>query len=171
MSTPFIGEIKLVSFNFAPRNWALCNGQQLPIAQNQALFSLLGTTYGGNGITTFQLPDLRGRVPMHAGTLGQESFSQGEALGTESVTLTAAQMPLHTHTVMASATGGQSHAANNVLATASQPLYGNATGAVSLNSQSVSATGNTTPQPHTNLQPYLTINFVIALQGLFPSRN
>lgn len=168
MGTPFIGEIRLMSFGFAPRNWAQCNGQLLPINQNQALFSLLGTTYGGNGITTFALPDLRGRVPVHAGN----TISLGQRGGAETVALTAAQLPAHRHALQsttdfanASVPGGALPAAKarggiDVYVPAGSPL-------VPLNPAAVANTGGS--QPHENRQPFETLNFCIALQGIFPS--
>jgi microcystin-dependent protein len=152
--------------NFPPRNWALCDGQILPINQNQSLYSLLGTTYGGDGRTSFALPDLRGRSPIHVGngdTLGSKS-------GQETVTLSAGQMPQHTHVLNARndpATTG--NVSNNVLARAGVNAYGALTAPVNMGSQSVANAGS--GQGHENMQPYLAVNFAIALQGLFPSRN
>lgn len=172
MSDPYIGQIIMVGFDFAPRNWAVCNGQLLPIAQNTALFSLLGTTYGGNGQTTFALPDLRGRAPMHSGN----GVLLGEASGAESVTLLATEMPAHTHTVagassQACSTGvGTSNAASGRFpAVSSRPLYADTpTGTLGSAPVSGSVGGSL---PHNNMQPFLTVNFVICLYGIFPSRN
>lgn len=165
MTEPFLSEVKIVSFNFAPRGWALCNGQLLPINQNQALFSLLGTTYGGNGQTTFALPDLRSRIPIHFGA----GHTLGEAAGSESVTLTLSQMPAHNHPVSASnADPNQGLPTGNMWANGSGAYSSNAPNAAMLPS-SVSNVGGS--QPHTNLQPFLVLNFIIALQGIFPSRN
>jgi microcystin-dependent protein len=154
----------MVSFVFAPRGWALCSGQVLAIAQNQALFSLLGTTYGGNGQTTFALPDLRGRVPLHFGT-----GTLGEAAGTETHTLLATELPTHTHTVVASSNAADSVSPAGAFWTnAGQTNFaGTANGTMAANS--VQVVGGS--QPHNNLSPYLTVNFIIALQGVFPSRN
>ncbi len=167
---PFLGEISIVSFNFPPKGWAFCNGQFLPINQNQALFALLGTMYGGNGQTTFALPDLRDRIPMHFG----EGHNQGERAGEASHTLTLQEMPQHIHTY-----NGVSNAADqptpvgNVLAStdpvAFGSVYGPPQGLEAMAAQMVSNAGGS--QPHNNLQPVLTLNFVIALQGIFPSRN
>jgi|SRR5947207_14407477 len=161
----FLGEIRLFSFGFAPKSWALCNGQFLPINQNQALFSLLGTTYGGNGVTTFALPDLRGRLPIHMG----QAHTLGEKAGNTSVTLNIQQLPTHTHNLVASdANGTQPVAAGNVLAQANN-LYTPPANLTALDPSTVSNVGGS--QPHNNLMPYLALNFCIALQGIFPSRN
>lgn len=170
MATPFIGQIQMFSFNFPPRGWAQCNGQTLPIAQNQALFSLLGTTYGGNGTTNFLLPNLQGRTPLHFGTgPGLSPRNLGEASGTENVTLLATQLPTHTHTVSANTAAptlgspaGNLWAQGNYSANGGSPMAGGLGGAIGFS-------GN--DQPHPNLSPYLVVNFCIALQGIFPSRN
>jgi len=167
MSEPFLGEVKIASFNFAPMGWALCNGQFLPINQNQALFSLLGTTYGGNGQTTFALPDLRGRTPTYVGN----GLVLGQRAGQENHTLNASEAPQHTHVVQASSTTATANIspAGMVLAVASGQLYGPLTSPVALNAASITSFGGS--QPHYNMQPYLVLNFIIALQGIFPSRN
>lgn len=166
MSEQFLSEIKLMSFNFAPKGWALCNGQLLPINQNQALFALLGTTYGGNGQTTFALPNLRGQVPIHMGN----NHTIGEAAGASAVTLNIQQLPTHTHSVMAAATAANSDdASNNVLGQAGQNMYGAFASTVAMAANSVSSVGGS--QPHNNMMPYLVLNFCIALVGIFPSRN
>jgi microcystin-dependent protein len=174
MAEPFIGEIKYFSFAWPPKNWALCNGAQLAIAQNQALFSLLGTTFGGNGITTFALPDLRGRVPMHPGS----STPQGAQSGVENVTLNSTQLPAHNHQVMVSSktNGSQEEYLNAVIGlgavgTTAANVYAPASaGALQpLIPNMVSSAGGN--QPHTNLQPSLVGNFCIALAGIYPSRN
>jgi microcystin-dependent protein len=174
MANPFLGEIRIFGGNFAPVGWALCNGQIMAITQNTALFSLLGTTYGGNGTTTFALPDLRGRVPIHFGQgPGLSNYVEGQQGGAESVTLTIAQMPSHAHTVNAVASGGnQAGPAGGSLAiesTGTSLDYSNATPASPMNAAMLSQAGSS--QPHTNIQPYLCLNFIIALQGIFPSRN
>ena len=167
MSQPFLGEIKIISWNFAPKGWAFCNGQFLPINQNQALFSLLGTMYGGNGQTTFALPDFRGRAPVHVGG----SFNvQGQAMGQPFNTLTQSQLPAHIHTAQAfNANGDVAVPTGNVLGTVNN-LY-NAAGAnmVALNAGTLTSVGGS--QPHENRMPLLVLNFIIALQGIFPSRN
>lgn len=169
MSEPFIGEIRLFGFDFAPRGWALCQGQLLAIAQNQALFSLLGTSYGGNGQTTFALPDLRGRAPVHAGTTAPPG-AQG---GLSSVTLLPANMPEHSHGVTASTDVADSAAVAGKRLGAKPRLganvFADAGNRTALLASSVDAAGGN--QPHNNMQPSLGMSFCIALQGIFPSRN
>jgi microcystin-dependent protein len=167
MSTPFIGELKLVSFNFPPKGWSACNGQLLAINQNQALFSLLGTYYGGNGIQTFALPNMQGRTPISMGN----GFTIGQVAGEESHTLLAAETPAHSHTVNAnSGTATTNAPGGNYLAATTAGFYAAAAQASgTLNSQSVTTSGGS--QPHENRQPYLVMNWVIALAGIFPSRN
>ncbi len=165
MSEPFLGELKIVSFNFPPKGWAFCNGQFMPIGQNQALFSLLGTMYGGDGQTTFALPDLRGRAPVHVGS----GFTQGQAGGEIAHTLTLQELPTHTHFVTATnadadapvALGGRLGRFNNGYRTPSA--------LTTLGASTVSSVGGS--QPHDNMSPYLVLNYIIALQGIFPSRN
>jgi microcystin-dependent protein len=172
VGTPFMSEIRLMSFNFAPQGWAMCNGQFLPINQNQALFSLLGTTFGGNGQTTFGLPDLRGRVPIHVGS----GHTLGERGGEEAHTLSIAEMPAHTHFVSASYTTGNSVNPNfggtgRVLAAEPGNPYstGFTPSAVAFNPATLASVGGS--QAHQNVQPYLTLIYCIALQGAFPSPN
>jgi len=166
MAEPFLCEIKLISFNFPPKGWAFCNGQILPIAQNQALFSLLGTTYGGDGRVTFALPDLRGRVAMHIGT----GYTLGQRAGETAHTLTVNELPAHVHGAIATSnTTDTADPTNNVWANgASFAVYHNQANAV-MDPASVNPTGGS--QAHLNMSPYLGVNFVIALQGVFPSRN
>lgn len=167
MSEPFLAQIQIFSFDFAPRGWATCDGLLLPINQNQALFSILGTTYGGNGTTNFALPNLRGRTPLHFGTGPSLSpRSLGQVGGVENVTLIPSQMPAHTHTVSANTAAptlgspaGNFWAQGTYSATGGSPMAAGDVG---------NAGGN---QPHTNLPPYLVLNFCIALTGIFPSRN
>ncbi len=171
-SDPFIGEVQWFAGNFAPRGWALCSGQLLAISQNQALFSILGTTYGGDGRTTFGLPDVRGRVLIHQGTgPGLSQRQLGQKSGTENETLTENQMPDHTHTLRAS--GGSATTAvptDNVLAsTGRSRLYDSGAANVDMDASAITSTGS--GQSHNNMQPYNTLNCIIALQGLFPSRN
>ena len=168
MSEPFLSEIKIVSFNFPPKGWAQCNGQFLPINQNQALFALLGTTYGGNGQTTFALPNLRGRVPIHIGN----GHTLGEAAGSTSVTVNIQQLPTHLHGIQASTTdANNNNVLNNVLARSVANPYSQLPGAnpVTFPPGAIGNVGGS--QPHNNMMPYLTLNFIIALQGIFPSRN
>ncbi|HWM24543.1 MAG TPA: tail fiber protein [Chthoniobacterales bacterium] len=168
MGTPFLSEIKIVSFNFAPQGWAQCNGQLLPINQNQALFSLLGTMYGGNGQTNFALPDLRGITPLHVGG----SFNvQGQKGGEQAHTISISEMPMHPHVELASPTTGATNTptpANNFMAGATS-VYRTADSLTSLIPSSITNTGGS--QAHLNMQPFLTLLFCIALQGVFPSRN
>jgi microcystin-dependent protein len=180
MAEPFLSEIRMMSFNFAPKGWAQCNGQLLPINQNQALFALLGTTYGGDGQTTFALPNLRGRTPIHFGS----GHILGEAAGATAVTITQQTMPTHTHAVSARTDvvlpdagpqdpTGKFYAAPQVSAQGGNitdvKLYADPSNLQALSPQAVSNTGGS--QPHTNMMPFLTINFCIALQGIFPSPN
>ena len=166
MSEPFLSEVKIMSFNFPPKGWALCNGQFLPINQNQALFSLLGTTYGGNGQTTFALPNLQARVPIHMSS----GHTLGEAAGSTSVTLNITQLPAHTHAVQATNNAATSDdATNNVLGQAGQNLYTAYSSPVAMASAAISTVGGNLA--HDNMMPYLVLSFCIALQGIFPSRN
>jgi microcystin-dependent protein len=165
MSTPYIGEIRVVTFSFAPKGWALCNGQLLNIATNQALFSILGTTYGGNGINNFALPNLQGRTPVKFGN----GFNLGEMGGEASHTLISQEMPFHTHpTVGSGLAADQSSPAGGLWAFTAANAY-SATGNVTLHPASVSNAGGS--QPHSNLSPFLVLNFVIALTGIYPPRN
>jgi len=167
MSEPFLSEIKMMSFGFAPKGWATCDGQLLPINQNQALFSLLGTVYGGDGRVTFGLPDLRGRVPNHTGGQGH---LLGERGGEQSHTLTVPELPRHTHFAQGSGnTGNTQDGANNVLGVVAGRLYADVSSLTTLHPTTITTVGGS--QGHTNLQPYLTLLFCIALQGIFPSRN
>jgi len=168
---PFLGEIRFVAFNFAPQGWAQCNGQLLSISQNQALFSLLGTTFGGDGLTTFALPDMRGRVPVATGQgTGLTNRNLGDKGGQERVTLTVAQMPAHRHTLLASSATANSKApSGNVLANSSTAaIYNHDTPSVALEAASVTSAGK--GQSHENMQPFLGMTCIIALQGIFPPR-
>jgi microcystin-dependent protein len=173
MGTPFMAEMRIMSFNFAPKGWAQCNGQFLPINQNQALFSLLGTTFGGNGQTTFALPDNRGRIPIHVGS----GFTLGQAGGQEFHTVTISEMPAHNHVANASLTAGNSQfiavtfpsASNNIPAAVGGGIYAPPSNLTTLEPSSVSNVGGS--QPHENRQPFLVLNVCIALQGTFPSQN
>lgn len=176
MSQYFLGQILLSGFAFAPRGFAQCNGQIMSIAQNQALFSLLGTTYGGNGQVTFALPNMRGRTPVGSNSSADGGWSpapvwQGEVAGTENVTLLSTQLPAHGHTLFGTTAAGTTRNPNNaVYASTATALHGPATGPqVPLSPTTVGPAGGN--QPHPNMQPYQTINFCIALSGIFPSRN
>ena len=170
MSEPFLAEVRMVGFNFAPRGWAFCDGQILPINQNQSLYSLLGTTYGGDGRTSFALPDLRGRTPIHVGSSNGTHHTQGQKSGEETHTLAVAEMPSHNHTIQASTDNAS---ANNptgqVFARSAERTYHELANGAGLRSGSLLNTGG--GQAHDNMQPFLAVNFCIALQGLFPSRN
>jgi len=166
MADPFLSEIRLMSFVFAPKGWALCNGQLLPINQNQALFSLLGTTFGGDGRVNFALPDFRGRVPIHTG----QGHDLGERGGEQAHTLSISEMPQHLHLLMGSAnTGNSQDGVNNVLGVVAGRIYTDPANLVPLNAGTVTNQGGS--QAHVNMQPYLTLTFAIALQGIFPSQN
>ena len=169
---PVISEIQLFAFDFAPRGWASCNGQILSIAQNTALFSLLGTTYGGNGTTTFALPDLRGRAPIHFGNLtGGGNYTQGQQAGSAALALTTAQIPAHNHLMLASVNiANQPTPGGNLLARGASPaLYSAGGSGASMAGTMLAPAGNS--QPHENRQPYLVVNYCIALVGIYPSRN
>ena len=162
---PYLGEIRRVAFTFAPRGWMQCNGQILGIAQNQALFSLLGTTYGGNGVTNFAIPDLRARGPVHPGA----GITLGQVGGAEAVTLTPNQMPMHTHQAVASsAPASTASPQGGYWAVTADPAYGTDV-AGTLASSAVSTTGASAP--HQNEPPYLVVNYIITVDGIYPSRN
>ena len=167
MAEPFLSEIRIMSFNFAPKGWAMCNGQLLPINQNQALFALLGTTYGGDGRVNFALPDLRGRVPMHEGA----GHTLGERGGEQAHTVSLSEMATHTHRVGAnsSATGGVTTANNNFIGGANNAHAAPGGALTTLSPATVTNVGGS--QPHLNMQPFLGLSFCIALQGIFPSQN
>jgi microcystin-dependent protein len=170
---PFIGEIRMVGFNYAPKGWAKCEGQLLPINQYQPLFALIGTQFGGNGTTTFALPDLRGRIPMGDGTgIGLTSRSIGENGGSETNIITVNQMPSHNHTVSAVSTEGNQNSPSGNLPADTKILdkeYSNTNGDVIMKNTMIGNTGNN--QPVNNIQPFLTVNYIIALEGVFPVRN
>jgi len=168
---PYLGEIRYVAFNFAPQGWAQCNGQLLQISQNQALFNLLGTTFGGDGVSTFALPDMRGRVPVATGQgSGLSNRVLGEQGGQESVALTVAQLPAHRHPIHASSATANSKApAGNSLANSSSAaIYSNQAPSVQLSSKAASSVGQN--QPHENMQPFLGMTCIIALQGIYPAQ-
>lgn len=172
MSEPYVGEIRMFAGDFSPRGWAFCDGQLLAISQNDALFSLLGTVYGGDGRTTFGVPDLRGRVPVHAGTgPGLPQRRQGAKFGQESVTLSIAEMPSHSHDVLASnAVGSQAAPGGAMLASSpTVRLYRPTPSNVNFDAAATGSVGG--GQSHNNLMPYLCVNFIIALFGVYPSRS
>lgn len=170
MGSPFVGEIRMTGFTFAPSGWAFCDGSLMLISNNTVLFQLIGTTYGGDGVNTFALPDLRGRIPIHAGALsGGQNYILGEAGGVETVTLTTNQIPAHNHLVQAGSYGNNDSPAGNFFAaSATVDQYAPAPPSVSLNPGAIQATGGN--QPHENRPPFLTINFIISLFGIFPSQ-
>jgi microcystin-dependent protein len=163
MAEPFLSEIRITSFVFAPRGWALCNGQLLPINQNQALFSLLGTTFGGDGRVNFALPDLRGRTPIHVGG----GFTLGARGGEQAHTLSIAELPTHPHTAFGSGTNADAPIPGNAVLGAANNVYTAAGALTSLDPSTLTMTGGS--QAHLNMQPYLVLSFCIALQGIFPS--
>lgn len=179
MSQPFVGEIRMFGGSFAPAGWMFCSGQLLPISENETLFNLIGTTYGGDGQSTFGLPDLQGRVPVHLG--GTQNIQLGESAGTESVTLTTQQIPNHTHTpqVVSGTAGNANVPANNTVLADMGPAGTTTTNTylpflaanaqVTLNNNSISIVGGS--QPHTNIQPTLCVSYIISLFGIFPSQN
>lgn len=168
MAEPFLGEIRMMSFGFPPKGWALCNGQLLPINQNQGLFSLFGTMYGGDGRTTFGLPNLRGSVPVHMG----QGLTQGEKAGQSSHTLTLQEMPQHLHFAMGATAAANTNVAgptNGLLGTTGSNLYAEPQSLLGCRPEQIQPYGGS--QAHTNMMPYLVINFCVALQGIFPSQN
>lgn len=175
MSNPFVAEIRIVGFNFAPKGWAQCNGQLLPISQNTALFSLLGTSYGGDGKSTFGLPNFEGSAPIHQGQgAGLSQRFIGESGGEQNITLLITEMPAHSHAAQSNTAGGNNNSpANNLWSTLGTtrtppPLYFNAQN-TQMNPLATGAAGGS--QPHNNMSPYLVLNFIIAMQGVFPARN
>ena len=164
MAEPFLSEIRIMSFNFAPKGWAMCNGQLLPINQNQALFSLLGTTYGGDGRVNFALPDLRSRVPIHMGS----GFTLGEKGGEQAHTLSIAEIPTHTHVANGTSTTGNTPVPTGNLLGQANNAYRSPDNFVSLNPTTIGNVGGS--QAHLNMQPFLVLTFCIALQGIFPSQ-
>jgi microcystin-dependent protein len=171
MADPFVAEIRMFPFNFPPKGWAFCNGQLMPISQNTALFSLLGTTYGGDGKSTFALPNLQARFPMQPGQgPGLSLHDLGESAGSPTVTLTEAQLPQHAHALRAATTASQSSPADHVLGESpAARIYGPATSLVPMASTAVGPAGG--GEPHENRQPYQTVSFCIALQGVYPPRS
>jgi microcystin-dependent protein len=173
MGSPYVGEIRIFAGNFAPVNWEFCSGQSLSIEQNQTLYQLIGTTYGGNGNTTFQLPDLRGRLPLHMGT-GQSSYTLGESGGVEQVTLTTIEIPTHNHSLGAASSGQVSSPAGALPAVATSEQVGvdvyGPTGSSPTTLNPATIAQNAGDQPHNNLQPFLAVSFIISLFGIFPTQ-
>ncbi|MES2709268.1 MAG: tail fiber protein [Verrucomicrobiota bacterium] len=171
MAQPFVGEIRIFAGNFAPSGWEFCSGQLLPISENDTLFTLIGTTYGGDGQETFGLPDLRGRLPLHQGTGAGITYIIGESGGTEEVTLNSNQMPAHTHPqVVSTSIGNLPNPENAVPAESSTgSVYQSASPTVAMSASMVSVVGGS--QPHSNFQPYLCVNYIISLFGIYPSQN
>lgn len=170
MSQPYVGEIRIFGGNFAPNGWLFCEGQALAIADYDTLFNLIGTTYGGDGVNTFNLPDLRGRLPVHQGTSTTgTTYVMGESAGAEEVTLTVSQIPSHTHPVIASTSAGSAPGpeGNVLAASGSSNVYRPGPGAAALANQTVGPAGGS--QPHSNMQPYLCVNFIISLFGVYPT--
>ena len=169
MAQPYVGEIRMFAGNFAPAGWAFCNGQLLPISENETLFQLIGTTYGGDGESTFALPNLQSRTPVHMGTNSGTTYQLAETGGVESVTLTVQQLPVHSHPFVASQATGTEIDPTNLLPARSLNVipYRDATPIVAFNPQMVGPVGGS--QPHDNVQPYLAISFILSLFGLFPS--
>jgi len=164
MAQPYVGEIRMFGGNFAPAGWMFCEGQLLPISENETLFQLIGTTYGGDGQSTFGLPDLRGRIPIHQGN----GIILAETGGAEEITLTSAQIPAHSHSLLASTGAGGPNPAGSVLATSTAvDMYRESTASAAMAPSSIGPVGGS--QPHTNFQPYLCVDFIISLFGIFPS--
>ena len=169
MGTPYVGEIRMFGGNFAPAGWALCQGQTLAISENDVLFTLIGTTYGGDGQTTFNLPNLSSRVPLHMGTGGGSTYTLGQNGGVEAVTLTANQIPIHSHQMVASSDVASFNSpANNVTGQSPNKIYRVGSPSVTLAPTTIAQTGGS--QPHDNMLPFLCINFIISLFGVFPSQ-
>lgn len=172
MSDQYVGEIRMFAGNYSPKGWAFCDGAILPITGNESLYSIIGVTYGGDGTTNFKLPDLRGRLPLHKGTNSKSGteYTMGQTGGTETVALTLAQLPAHTHTVNAESTAGNIGDPKNAFwaASASKQYSSDKNPTGLMNTASVSSTGGSSP--HNNLMPYLPVSFIIALQGLYPSQ-
>jgi microcystin-dependent protein len=170
MSQPFVGEVRAVGFNFAPVGWAVCNGAQQSIAENNTLFNLIGTTYGGDGQQTFNLPDLQGRIPLHQGSNGVSTYVPGQQGGVEAVTITLNQFPTHTHALQgSSANAGTNIPTGNTLG-ANVSAYTTAAPTIAMNNAMIGFSGGGS-QPHNNLQPFLVLNWVISLFGVYPSQS
>jgi len=171
MAQPYVGELRIFAGNFAPAGWMFCQGQLLPISENETLYQLIGTTYGGDGQDTFGLPDLRGRLPIHQGNGGGDTYTLAETGGAEEVTLSINQIPAHSHPMLGAAgNGSQANPKNNVLASSTLvKLYSGEAADTAMSATSITSIGGS--QPHTNFQPYLCLNYIISLFGIFPSQN
>ena len=172
MAQPYIGEIRCCGFNFAPVGWAMCNGQLMAISENSALFNLIGTTYGGDGQSTFALPNLQSRVPIHQGSLAGNNYVMGQIGGVETVTLSTAELPAHSHSIVATSNAATVKRPANTFYAASSSgnnFYESGTALTAIASNTVSSAGG--GQPHSNLQPYLTLNWCISLFGIYPSQS
>lgn len=170
MSNPFVGEMRMFGGNFAPAGWAFCSGQLMAISQNDVLFALIGTTYGGDGVNTFGLPDMRGRIPVHQGTLIGTTFVIGQVSGSENVTLLSTQLPSHNHAIPASSTGkSTTDPTGGVPATSNVAPYTQSVQDTAMGAQMIGPAGGN--QPHDNMMPFLCVSFIISLFGIFPSRN
>jgi microcystin-dependent protein len=172
MAQPYVGEIRMFAGNFAPAGWMFCDGQLLPISENETLFQLIGTTYGGDGESTFALPNLQSRIPLHSGTFGGQTFQLAETGGTESVTLTTQQIPIHTHPLLCAASGGLPNSNPNGgfwKPSATDMIYSTAAGAAVMGNPPIRSDIAGGSQPHENMAPFLCINYIISLFGIFPS--
>jgi|SRR5215813_1222793 len=171
MAQPYVGEIRMFAGNFAPAGWMFCDGQLLPISENATLFNLIGTTYGGDGQSTFALPDLRGRLPLHFGTGAGSTFQLAESAGVESVTLTTNQIPIHTHAMLcSSAAGNSTNPLNGIAAFTDLSQYSTQAANTQMGNPATSSDITGGSQPHDNFMPYLCVNFIISLFGIFPSQ-
>ena len=171
MSNPYVGEIRMFAGTFNPNGWAMCDGALLPISENEVLFQLIGTTYGGDGQSTFALPNLQGRLPVHQGTGGGTTFTIGEAAGVETVTLTSQSTPTHNHPLLCAASGGtpNQNPQGGYWSPADETIYSNAAGTVQMGNPAITSGITGGSQPHTNFMPYLCINFILSLFGVYPS--
>ena len=171
MSQPYVGEIRLFAGNFPPNGWQFCDGQLISIAENEVLFDLIGTTYGGDGVNTYALPDLRGRVPVHQGNGGASTYVAGQSGGVESVTLGAGQMPAHRHAMLASTSAATAtHGPAEVLGSSTaMKLYGSGTPNMAMDPNAISQVGGN--QPHENMPPFVALSYIVSMFGIFPSQN
>jgi microcystin-dependent protein len=169
MSQAYVGEVRLVGFNFAPVGWAICGGQQIPISQNETLYNLIGTTYGGDGQSVFNLPNLLGRIPIHQGSNGTNTYTIGQTGGAETVTLVTSQYPAHNHTVMAADSSANLPSPNNNVVAIGPKIYSAASPTTAMSGNMITPSGSS--GPHNNLQPFQALNWIIALYGVYPSQS